>query len=565
MIETERIKEKLLAGYLAGELDGKGREELLAFCRSDDEFLGRVALLVLTDRMVRFDQAAGSGPEFVDEVVFRLERRFASDSLSCSLAAQLKDAPESQTNPGLISRLGVFVSIFSRRIAILAVLLLIAGVAVNQRIQRASETVAVLEKSVAAVWGGERGQVKEIARFSRGEQVLETGYAELRMDSGVTLVIEGPAHFDLVSPSKVLLHSGNLSARVPEEAIGFQVDTPTARVVDLGTEFCLNVSEDGETEVHVIEGQVEATGNSESLSMELEGNQSQRFSRGRRTESIKRADPTRFMRSLPSISLEPFRYVHWSFDEAEGDVALDSGSGFSRHGYDGKLASLGTDALGPARVNGQFGSGLQFDGADDYVATDFPGIGGGDARTVAFWVKVPKDAPEKNCYAMVSWGSYAGEGTTWQVSWNSVAQDGPIGRLRTGMYHGQIVGAKDLRDDRWHHVAVVMFGDSNADVSTHILFYLDGELESASRKSILKVQTDISGPEARTVMIGRNADIRNPDSRCFKGWIDEVYIVDKALTGEQIERLRRDNRLELPLDSFASREQPVSAELMGRL
>src|SRR5262249_28699146 len=40
-------------------------------------------------------------------------------------------------------------------------------------------------------------------------------------------------------------------------AAGFRVETPTSRIVDLGTEFCVAVEEGGATEIRVLQGAVE--------------------------------------------------------------------------------------------------------------------------------------------------------------------------------------------------------------------------------------------------------------------------------------------------------------------
>ena len=49
---------------------------------------------------------------------------------------------------------------------------------------------------------------------------------------------------------------GKLRANVPKVAQGFSIDTPKGKVVDLGTEFGLNVEEDGVTEIYVYVGKV---------------------------------------------------------------------------------------------------------------------------------------------------------------------------------------------------------------------------------------------------------------------------------------------------------------------
>ena len=47
-------------------------------------------------------------------------------------------------------------------------------------------------------------------------------------------MITAPAEFELLSEKRLLLQRGKLSARVPEPAAGFTVETPSATLVDLG-------------------------------------------------------------------------------------------------------------------------------------------------------------------------------------------------------------------------------------------------------------------------------------------------------------------------------------------
>jgi hypothetical protein len=74
----------------------------------------------------------------------------------------------------------------------------------------------------------------------------------------VTLTLEGPAELDLVAIGRVHCRRGKLRARVPAGAEGFVVSAPGTAVVDLGTEFALNVADDGKARVMVFEGEAEA-------------------------------------------------------------------------------------------------------------------------------------------------------------------------------------------------------------------------------------------------------------------------------------------------------------------
>jgi hypothetical protein len=147
---------------------------------------------------------------------------------------------------------------------------------------------------------------------------------------------------------------------------------------------------------------------------------------------------------------------------------------------------------------------------------------------------------------MASWGSLREPSAAWQVSPNSYPQDGPVGRLRIGTHHSFAIGTVDLRDDAWHHVAIVMYGGPDARVGTHVLMYLDGRLEPATVKSIRAIDTDVRSPSARALHFGRNLGFRegstHPD-RFFRGWLDEIHVFDAALSPEQVRSLMETNRL----------------------
>lgn len=87
---------------------------------------------------------------------------------------------------------------------------------------------------------------------------LREGLAQIRTKTGVELLIEGPSKIEFLHAQQARLHHGKMSAKVPEEGIGFTVITPRGEIVDLGTEFGLSVAEDGATDVVVFKGEVEA-------------------------------------------------------------------------------------------------------------------------------------------------------------------------------------------------------------------------------------------------------------------------------------------------------------------
>lgn len=85
---------------------------------------------------------------------------------------------------------------------------------------------------------------------------LDSGIVHLELFSGVTVVVEGNAEFSVLSPMEISVAAGTVRAHVPEPAHGFRVNTAEGEIVDLGTDFAVNVT-NGQSEIHVLEGEIE--------------------------------------------------------------------------------------------------------------------------------------------------------------------------------------------------------------------------------------------------------------------------------------------------------------------
>ena len=88
---------------------------------------------------------------------------------------------------------------------------------------------------------------------------LSRGLLRLDFSNGARVTVQGPAELEVFDQGRVLLHKGLVTATIPESAVGFVVDTVAAHVVDLGTSFGVSVSENGQTEVCVFDGEVEVS------------------------------------------------------------------------------------------------------------------------------------------------------------------------------------------------------------------------------------------------------------------------------------------------------------------
>jgi hypothetical protein len=155
---------------------------------------------------------------------------------------------------------------------------------------------------------------------------LAQGEVELLYDTGVKLILYGPAEF-LVRDIGGVLHCGGLVASVPEAGHGFTIETPHGKVIDLGTEFGVVVDDFGVSEVSVFEGKVEAfpTGLADAQTKKIELTKGRALQWSSDTLVSMDADRNRFASSLSNTS--PVSSVAMmslaSVDDAFRDTPMD--------------------------------------------------------------------------------------------------------------------------------------------------------------------------------------------------------------------------------------------------
>jgi hypothetical protein len=128
---------------------------------------------------------------------------------------------------------------------------------VGQISDGSAESPAKIVAAIDSRWASPQQPLNDGDSLNRGPVRLAGGRIEIRFDRGARMIVEGPANFEVRSSNSVFLSSGMIVAKVPPQAIGFSVETPTATVVDLGTEFGVEVGKSGATEVQVLAGKVE--------------------------------------------------------------------------------------------------------------------------------------------------------------------------------------------------------------------------------------------------------------------------------------------------------------------
>lgn len=163
--------------------------------------------------------------------------------------------------------------------------------------------------------------------------------------------------------------------------------------------------------------------------------------------------------------------------------------------------------------------GLNFDGTNDYIQTNFSGVLGANSRTVEAWVKTTATSGEN---LVTTWGTEAVNGGRFTIRLSNIS--GTL-RLRVENKGSGVNGNIVLNDGNWHHIAVVY--DDAASASSKYKTYVDG---------VLDLETGLSTPlntiQDTNMIIGRRI---NPSlGGHFNGTIDEVRVWSVARTAAEI-------------------------------
>lgn len=115
--------------------------------------------------------------------------------------------------------------------------------------------VATLYDSLGAEWSANL-PLEPGVRIPSGSKPIRLlrGIIKLKTDEGVELVLEGPMEFQFPTDSQLSMQYGKLLARVSAQGLGFSVNTPNSKIIDLGTEFAVLCHPNGDAEVHVYKG-----------------------------------------------------------------------------------------------------------------------------------------------------------------------------------------------------------------------------------------------------------------------------------------------------------------------
>lgn len=381
----------------------------------------------------------------------------------------------------------------------------------------------------------------------------DAGLLQLEFYSGATVVVEGPAEIEILDESRVVCRSGRLRAHVPEPARGFAVLAPTFELVDLGTEFGMNVTDDGAAEVHVFDGTVElydAKSNRDvATRRELNAGNALTVDRDGTSKPIAVRDAdfvtstllsqmadTRQQAQLrdwrafrDSLRDDPRVVAYFPFDRTDAEDRVLIGYGANGSRLDGAIVGCEwSEGRWPDKTS------LQFKRPGDRVRISVPGEF--ESLTFSIWLRV--DGLDREFNSLLLTDGFLPSAMHWQIHQDGALVLGTKNSVE-GKYNYETESIFNLfRLGQWVHLATVYDNDNS-----RVTHYVNGQLtareplrEAAS--GLLKIGNATIGnwslPSDRNP---RNEAQRARRVRNFNGCMDELIVFGQALDDQEVRRI----------------------------
>ena len=373
---------------------------------------------------------------------------------------------------------------------------------------------------------------------------VNQGCVEVTLASGVRCLVQAPGTLHLDDDRRMRFEDGTARFTLEPGSKGIEVLTHDLRVIDLGTDFGIDARHPHRTEVHVIDGMVEATTRSgRRESMQLEAGRAVALGPVGTLETTL-FKPDRFLDALPT-GIPALRF---HFDKSS---ANDFASGLIAR-RDGVQTALSTpDAAGV--VAAEDGHALSMHG-NGHLATSWPGIGGTSPRTIAFRIRMDAEA-NPHASAILGWGNFHDPKT---MSDFGIRTSGPSGKIRVVSGRRWLQSEASITDGQWHHVAIVL-GEHRTGSWPKTRLYLNGQEETFlpgepwehTMAPLDTFHTEIHHPLSQPLTIGRIfIDSQAQFIYPLHGEIQDIIIAEGTLNTEQIQALHEGRLYDSGLDVF---------------
>ncbi len=424
-------------------------------------------------------------------------------------------------------------------------------------LELAEEGVAVVSKLVGELRHDDDRKARG-DMVSKGILELETGYATLEFFSGAQVSIAGPAILELSDSDRVVCRYGKLRAKVPYVAQGFTIETPESDIIDLGTEFGVDVNQVGKTEIHVFDGEVEAYDavGTPSSKVTLEAGLGLSIGNSGEWKGIS-AEQGRFVdlssihnleqrvaakefaawKKVNTAAKSDERLIgYWDFEPDAKDKRALRNQAPTANNLDGAIVGASwSEGPWPGK------SALSFKRPGDQVRVHVPGDY--KAVSLAAWVLID-GLDRKFSSLFLSDGWERGE-FHWQFQNDGALNLGVNNDLKREI--GPFEDAQDhlskpivnlSRLGRWMHVATVVDTDNKL-----VMHYLNGRVVNSS-----PIARDVEYKAGLSTIGNWNYPLdTTPDLiRSLNGKIAELMLFNVALSHEEVHRLALKNKADTP-------------------
>lgn len=517
------MKSEYLEALLSGELSGDETSRVEAALRRDDALREAYFDQAEMDHALRAllggERGACGSEQFKKSVLARLRSEAAGEEHGFSRGVLTAILEERKSTPPLrwpdLLKAGVVAAAASVALTFSLQRIVFDGETgtSGERTSPGAGYLARVEASRDLVWATSSRPQHEDGWLQAGLRRIDSGFVRLAFNSGATALIEGPAAFSLESHNRLFLEEGRLTADVPPAASGFAVNTPRMNVVDIGTRFGVVVDGEGNSDLHVMEGTVEASRSSgNAVSLVVREGLAVRADDRTRTDlsPIEYAGDRFTLRIGDRARVTP--RLHYTFDESSGNAILDSSG---RTPLDTFLVAEGGLESSPLRAAGRTGGGLVFESGDSLETALDSSFRLAEPHTLSFWVKIAPRLGRRDTMTLARFGR---EGAGWEVACHFDPVTGSSGALRVSFGDGFVLGGTGLADGQWHHVAYRYLGGEGDLLGSRIHLFIDGQWEPATRWG------------AGTVRDGRAAvlSLGASGGGGIAGWVDEVRLYETA-------------------------------------
>ncbi len=400
---------------------------------------------------------------------------------------------------------------------------------------------------------------------------LTHGLVELQMASSANVVVAAPARFEVTGANRLELLEGRLTADVPASARYFTVETPTAEVIDFGTEFNVHVTDAGASTTEVLTGKVQLyerprgqTPNTPSRFVELAaGWAGQVSAHGKLDDEVRpvAVDHLSLRQELDARELarqgsryhqwlvysmnlrrDPDLVLYYPFDDSRRNGPLVINQARATYGrLNGQMGDSRIDLYAPTRRTGRWSrkGGVSLSRESEFrvsgiVVPHDPLLDIDGAMTIATWfrsthdggggtVVSKRDSPLKEMnyqFSVFADGHLHGPRLQFGTGWES-SDDVP----------GKFVYSPKTEplEYGWHLAVVTVDGNTAR-------FYLDGQLIHET------ITPSVLTPCGGDLLIGSDPYLMVESQRAregFVGQMDELAIFRRALDADEIESMYR--------------------------